>query len=41
MMNGYDEKHSYNDEPEPGSFVRAFDAFRKTLASFHTAVWSS
>lgn len=29
MMNGYDEKHSFNDEPEPGSFVKAFDAFRK------------
>ncbi|KAI1641426.1 endoplasmic reticulum vesicle transporter-domain-containing protein [Biscogniauxia mediterranea] len=28
MMNGYDEKGHFGDEPEPGSFVRAFDAFR-------------
>lgn len=28
MMNGYDEKRSFGDEPEGGSFVRAFDAFR-------------
>ena len=28
-MNGYNEKSHYDDEPEPGSFVRAFDAFRK------------
>lgn len=32
-MNGYNENYSekghYSDEPEPGSFVRAFDAFRK------------
>lgn len=28
-MNGYDEKSRFDDEPAPGSFVRAFDAFRK------------
>lgn len=28
-MNGYNEKGHYEDEPEPGSFVKAFDAFRK------------
>lgn len=28
-MNGYNEKGHYDDEPEPGNFVRAFDAFRK------------
>lgn len=28
-MNGYDEKHHFGDEPEPGNFVRAFDAFRR------------
>ena len=27
-MNGYDEKHHYDDEPQ-GGFVRAFDAFRE------------
>ncbi|ETS81876.1 hypothetical protein PFICI_06878 [Pestalotiopsis fici W106-1] len=34
MMNGYDEKHSFNDEPEPGSFVRAFDAFPKSKPQY-------
>lgn len=29
MMNGYNEKSHYDDEPEPSSFVKAFDAFRK------------
>ena len=29
MMNGYDEKHHFDDEPQEGGFVRAFDAFRK------------
>jgi hypothetical protein len=31
MMDGYDEKRShYDDEPPQGSFVRAFDAFRRS-----------
>ena len=29
MMNGYDEKHHFDDEPQEGGFVRAFDAFRE------------
>jgi hypothetical protein len=29
MMNGYDEKAGFSEEPEPGSFVKSFDAFRK------------
>lgn len=34
-MNGYDEKAHYNDdEPPSGSFVRAFDAFRKSSLLF-------
>ncbi|KAI4597425.1 hypothetical protein LQW54_006402 [Pestalotiopsis sp. IQ-011] len=33
-MNGYDEKQSFNDEPEPGSFVRAFDAFPKSKPQY-------
>lgn len=32
-MNGY-EKNDFGDEPEPGSFVKAFDAFRKSLLPF-------
>ncbi|KAI1810283.1 DUF1692-domain-containing protein [Poronia punctata] len=36
-MNGYDEKiNHYHDEPEPGSFVRAFDAFPKAKPQYVT-----
>ncbi|KAI1140362.1 DUF1692-domain-containing protein [Hypoxylon sp. FL0543] len=35
-MNGYNEKGHYNDEPEPGSFVRAFDAFPKAKPQYVT-----
>ncbi|KAI1465976.1 DUF1692-domain-containing protein [Daldinia caldariorum] len=36
-MNGYNEKsHHYDDEPEPGSFVRAFDAFPKAKPQYVT-----
>ncbi|KAI2624098.1 DUF1692-domain-containing protein [Xylaria nigripes] len=38
MMESYDEKSLYsrNDEPEPGSFVRAFDAFPKAKPQYVT-----
>ncbi|KAI0546020.1 endoplasmic reticulum-golgi intermediate compartment protein 2 [Xylaria curta] len=36
MMNGYDEKRHYDDEPEPGNFVRAFDAFPKAKPQYVT-----
>ncbi|KAI1495037.1 endoplasmic reticulum vesicle transporter-domain-containing protein [Biscogniauxia mediterranea] len=36
MMNGYDEKGHFGDEPEPGSFVRAFDAFPKSKPQYVT-----
>ncbi|KAH9906626.1 endoplasmic reticulum vesicle transporter-domain-containing protein [Xylariomycetidae sp. FL2044] len=36
MMNGYDEKAHYGDEPEPGNFVRAFDAFPKSKPQYVT-----
>ncbi|KAI0144044.1 DUF1692-domain-containing protein [Hypoxylon sp. NC0597] len=35
-MNGYNEKSHYDDEPEPGSFVRAFDAFPKSKPQYVT-----
>ncbi|KAI1186815.1 endoplasmic reticulum-golgi intermediate compartment protein 2 [Nemania serpens] len=35
-MNGYDEKSHFNDEPAPGSFVRAFDAFPKAKPQYVT-----
>ncbi|KAI1662695.1 DUF1692-domain-containing protein [Daldinia decipiens] len=36
-MNGYNEKsHHYDDEPEPGSFVKAFDAFPKAKPQYVT-----
>ncbi|KAI1093160.1 DUF1692-domain-containing protein [Rostrohypoxylon terebratum] len=37
-MNGYEynEKSHYDDEPEPGSFVRAFDAFPKSKPQYVT-----
>ncbi|KAI8962880.1 DUF1692-domain-containing protein [Daldinia sp. FL1419] len=36
-MNGYSEKsHHYDDEPEPGSFVKAFDAFPKAKPQYVT-----
>ncbi|KAH8157147.1 hypothetical protein CIB48_g11097 [Xylaria polymorpha] len=35
-MNGYDEKHHFGDEPEPGNFVRAFDAFPKAKPQYVT-----
>ncbi|KAH8670929.1 endoplasmic reticulum vesicle transporter-domain-containing protein [Xylariales sp. PMI_506] len=34
-MNGY-EKHNFDDEPEPGSFVKAFDAFPKSKPQYIT-----
>ncbi|KAI1081142.1 DUF1692-domain-containing protein [Whalleya microplaca] len=36
MMNGYDEKGHFGDEPEPGSFVKAFDAFPKSKPQYVT-----
>ncbi|KAI1823423.1 endoplasmic reticulum-golgi intermediate compartment protein 2 [Xylaria intraflava] len=38
MMEDYDEKRPYsdNDEPAPGSFVRAFDAFPKAKPQYVT-----
>ncbi|KAI0473091.1 DUF1692-domain-containing protein [Xylariaceae sp. FL0804] len=36
MMNGYDEKNRYEDEPPSGSFVRAFDAFPKSKPQYVT-----
>ncbi|KAI1327320.1 endoplasmic reticulum-golgi intermediate compartment protein 2 [Xylariaceae sp. FL0255] len=36
MMNGYDEKSHYDDEPAPGSFVRSFDAFPKSKPQYIT-----
>ncbi|KAI1112359.1 DUF1692-domain-containing protein [Nemania sp. NC0429] len=35
-MNGYDEKSRFDDEPAPGSFVRAFDAFPKAKPQYVT-----
>ncbi|XDG04141.1 hypothetical protein ABKA04_003756 [Annulohypoxylon sp. FPYF3050] len=35
-MNGYNEKGHYDDEPEPGNFVRAFDAFPKSKPQYVT-----
>ncbi|RYC54658.1 hypothetical protein CHU98_g11552 [Xylaria longipes] len=35
-MNGYDEKRHFDDEPEPGNFVRAFDAFPKAKPQYVT-----
>ena len=29
MMDSYNEKNHFDDEPASGNFVRAFDAFRK------------
>ncbi|KAI1336803.1 endoplasmic reticulum vesicle transporter-domain-containing protein [Xylariaceae sp. FL0016] len=36
MMNGYDEKSHYSEEPEAGGFVRAFDAFPKSKPQYVT-----
>ncbi|RYP55343.1 hypothetical protein DL768_000098 [Monosporascus sp. mg162] len=36
MMNGYDEKSHYDDEPDSGGFVRAFDAFPKSKPQYVT-----
>ncbi|RYP32088.1 hypothetical protein DL766_004095 [Monosporascus sp. MC13-8B] len=36
MMNGYDEKSHYDDEPGSGGFVRAFDAFPKSKPQYVT-----
>ena len=33
MMNGYEKRGGFDDEPEPNSFVKAFDAFR-TYSAF-------
>ncbi|KAI1389744.1 DUF1692-domain-containing protein [Hypoxylon trugodes] len=35
-MNGYNEKSHYDDEPEPSSFVKAFDAFPKSKPQYVT-----
>ncbi|KAL7623025.1 hypothetical protein AAE478_006704 [Parahypoxylon ruwenzoriense] len=35
-MNGYGEKGHFDDEPEPGGFVRAFDAFPKSKPQYVT-----
>ncbi|KAI1778358.1 DUF1692-domain-containing protein [Hypoxylon cercidicola] len=35
-MDGYNEKGHYDGEPEPGSFVKAFDAFPKSKPQYVT-----
>ncbi|KAI5860207.1 DUF1692-domain-containing protein [Durotheca rogersii] len=35
-MDGYNEKAHFDDEPTPGSFVRAFDAFPKSKPQYVT-----
>ncbi|KXJ91079.1 endoplasmic reticulum-golgi intermediate compartment protein 2 [Microdochium bolleyi] len=36
MMNGFDEKHRFGEEPESSGFVRAFDAFPKSKPQYVT-----
>ncbi|KAK8131461.1 copii-coated vesicle protein [Apiospora sp. TS-2023a] len=36
MMNGYEKHGGFDDEPEPNSFVKAFDAFPKSKPQYVT-----